>query len=104
MGLFRNLYMIAKEVHEKRSMDRTVQMFKRNKGNEFYWQKLIELISQAQRWSLVKEQCLATGQEKGFEMAAENEQKFLECIDRIEKEVGVDEKELKRYIDNTLVR
>ncbi|MCK5472887.1 MAG: hypothetical protein KAI59_02555 [Planctomycetes bacterium] len=96
--------MIVKEVREKRSMDRTIQIFKRNKGNEFYWQQLIEHIAQAQHWCLAKEQCLATGQEKGFEMAAENEQKFLECIDRIDKEVGIDKKELKRRIDKALGR
>lgn len=104
MGLFRNSYMIAKEVHEKRSMDRTVQMFKRNKGNEFYWQQLIEFIAQAQRWHLAKEKCLAAGQEKGFDMAAENEQKLLELLDRIEKEVGIDQKELKQRIDKALGR
>ena len=102
MGLFGNLYMVAKEVREKRSMDRTVQMFKRNKGNEFYWQQLIEYIAQAQHWRLAKEQCLAAGQEKGFEMASENEQGFIELLDRIEKDVGIDNKELKRRIDKAL--
>lgn len=104
MGLFRNLYVIAKEVHEKHSMDRTVQIFKENKGNELYWQQLLELIAQAQHWGLVKQQCILAGQEKGFEMAAKNEQKMLECLDRIEKEVGIDEKELKRRIDKVLGR
>ena len=104
MGLFRNLYMITKEIREKRSMDRTIQIFKRNKGNEFYWKQLLELIAQAQHWSLAKERCLVAGQERGFAMAAENEQHFLECLDRIEKEVGIDEKELKRRINKALGR
>jgi hypothetical protein len=55
MGLFRNLYMIAKEAHEKHSMDRTVQIFKENKGNELYWQQLLELIAQAQHWGLAQQ-------------------------------------------------
>ena len=104
MGLFGNLYMLAKELREKRSMDRTVQILKRNKGNEFYWQQVLEIIGQLQRWTLAREQCLAEGQERGFEMAAKNEQGFLELLDRIEKEVGIDEKELKRRIDKALGR
>lgn len=35
-------------------------------------------------------------------MAAKNEQKYLEFLDRVEKEVGIDEKELKRRIDKAL--
>jgi hypothetical protein len=104
MGLLRNLYVIAKLVHQKRSMDRMVQMFERNKGNEFYWQQVIEAIAQAQHWTLAKQQCLFAGQEKGFEMAAKNEEFFVELLERVEKEVGIDETELKRRIDKALGR
>lgn len=104
MGFFRNLYMIAKEVREKGAEDRTVQVFKRNKGNGFYWQQLIDMIAQAQHWHIVKNQCLLNGKQKGFEMASENEQKFLEMLDRIEKEVGIDKEELNRRIDKVLGR
>lgn len=104
MGFFGFLYTMGKEIHNKRGMDKTVQMFKRNKGNEYYWQQLVEAIAQAQHWRLAREQCLAAGQERGFAMAAKNEQKYLELLDRIEKEVGIDEKELKRRIDKALGR
>ncbi|MCK4825518.1 hypothetical protein KA005_57755 [bacterium] len=104
MGLFGFLYTMGKEIHNKRGMDKTVQMFKRNKGNEYYWQQLVEAIAQAQHWRLAREQCLAAGQERGFAMAAKNEQKYLELLDRIEKEVGINEKELKRRIDKALER
>ena len=104
MGFFGNLYILVKEVHEKRSMDRMIQTFRRNKGNEFYWQQLIELIAQAQHWALMREQCLAAGKERGFAMAAKNEQKFLELLNRIEKEIGIDEKELQRRIYKALGR
>lgn len=104
MGFFRNLYMIAKEVNEKRSTDRMIQIFKENKGNELYWQQLLELIAQIQHWALARDQCLVAGQEKGFQMAENNVQGYLELLDRIEKEVGIDEKELKRRIDKALGR
>ena len=106
MGLFGFLYMMAKEVHEKRSTDRTVQSFanlKKNE-NEVYWQQLLELIAQIQHWALARDQCLVAGQEKGFQMAENNVQGYLELLDRIEKEVGIDEKELKRRIDKALGR
>ena len=98
MGFFRNLYMTIKEVREKRSNDRMVQIFKKNKGNELYWRQLIDMIAQAQHWHIVKNQCILNGKQKGFEMASENEQKFLEIFDRIEKEVGIDKNELDRRI------
>jgi hypothetical protein len=102
MGFFRNLYMIAKEVREKGSEDRTIQVFKRNKGNELYWQQLIDMIAQAQHWHIVKNQCLLSGQQKEFDMASENEQKFLVMLDRIEKEVGIDKEELNRRVNKGL--
>ncbi len=37
-------------------------------------------------------------------MAVKNEQNYLELLDRIEKEVGIDEKELKRRTDKILGR
>ena len=98
MGFFRNLYTIAKEVREKGTEDRTVQVFKRNKGNELYWQQLIDMIAQMQHWHIVKNQCLSNGQQKGFDMASANEQKYLEMLDRIGKEVGIDKVELDRRI------
>ena len=104
MRFFGFLCTMGKEIYNKRGMDKTVEVFNRNKGNDFYWQELIELVAQAQHWRLVKEQCLATGQEKGFAMAAKNEQKFLECLARVETEVGIDEKELERRIAKTLGR
>lgn len=104
MGFFRNLYMTIKEVRERGAEDRTVQVFKRNKGNEIYWQQLIDMIAQAQHWHIVKNQCLLNGQQKGFDMASENEQGFLEMLDRIEREVGIDKEELDRRIAKILGR
>jgi hypothetical protein len=99
MGFFGDLYMLAKEVHDKQSMDKTIQIFREHKGDEIYWQYLLDIIAQAQYWSLKREQCATAGQERGFEMAAKNEQKFRECLDRIEREVGIDKDELEQRIN-----
>jgi hypothetical protein len=104
MGFFRNLYMIAKEVRKKGAEDHSIQIFKKNKGNELYWQQLIDMITQAQHWHIVKNQCLLNGKQKGFEMASENEQGYLEMLDRVEKEVGIDKQELDRRIAKILGR
>lgn len=104
MGFLGLLYDMGKEIHHKRGMDKTVQAFKKNKGSEYYWQQLIEVIAQAQHWHLAAGQCLAAGKERGFAMAVKNEQNYLELLDRIEKEVGIDEKELKRRTDKILGR
>ncbi len=104
MGLFGDVYMLAKEIRDKRGMDRTVQIFRMHKGDELYWQWLLEFISQAQHWGLKKDECLMAGQKRGFEMAAKNEQKFLECLDRIEREVGIDKDELECRINKALGR
>jgi hypothetical protein len=96
MGLLGNLYTLAKVVRKKRSMNRTVRLLKANKGTEWFWQQLLELMANAQQWGLVKEQCLVAGQEERFAMAAENEQMMLECLYRIEREVGIDKSELER--------
>jgi hypothetical protein len=104
MGFFRNLYTIAKEVRKKGAEDRSIQIFKKNKGSELYWQQLVDMIAQAQHWRIVKNQCLLNGKQKGFEMASENEQGYLEMLDRVEKEVGIDKKELDRRITKILGR
>jgi len=104
MGFFGDLSMLAQEVRDKRGTDKVVQWFRMHKGDELYWQQLLEFISQAQHWGLKKDECLVAGQERGFEMAAKNQQKFLESLDRIAKEVGIDKDELERRINKALGR
>ncbi len=104
MGFFGDLYMLAQEVRDKRGTDRMVEWFRMHKGDELYWQQLLELISQAQYWGPKKDECLMAGQERGFDMAAKNEQKFLECLDRIEQEIGIDKDELECRINKALGR
>jgi len=99
MGLFRNLYMLTKDIYEQRTETRFIQMLRRNKGNELYWEKILEVVAQAHSWNFIRDQCLFTGQERGFDMASECEQKFLGLFTRIIREVGIDEKELIRRID-----
>jgi hypothetical protein len=104
MGLLSDICMCAKEVHDKRGMDKMIQWFKNHKGDELYWQQLLDIISQIQHWGLKKDECIMAGAEKGFEMASDNEQRFMECIDRIEAEVGIDKGELERRINKALGR
>jgi hypothetical protein len=104
MGFLGDMYRIVKEVRQKGADDRMVQIFKRNKGNELYWQQLIDMIAQAQHWHIARDRCLLNGQQKGFEMASKNEQGFLEMLDRIEREVGIDKEELNRRINKMLGR
>lgn len=104
MGFFGDLCTLAKEIRDKQGMDKTIQIFRAHKGDELYWQYLLDIIAQVQYWTLKREQCAMAGQERGFEMAAKNEQKFLECLDRIEREVGIDKDELGRRISKALGR
>ncbi|MBN1506588.1 MAG: hypothetical protein JW955_07070 [Sedimentisphaerales bacterium] len=104
MGFFGDLRMLAQEVRDKQATDKTIEWFRMHKGDDLYWQQLLEIISQAQHWALQKNACLMAGKEKGFDMAAKNEQGYLECLDRVEREVGVDKEELERRINKALGR
>jgi hypothetical protein len=104
MALFGDLCMLAREMRDKRATDTMIEWFKMHKGDDLYWQQLQEMISQAQHWALQKNACLMAGKERGFDMAAKNEQGYLECLDRVEREVGVDKEELERRINKALGR